>query len=113
MGCSLLNFLYQLEISLVEICFIYTLKLGIGGRLYISAHSPQLQFVTGLPDSPKTEAKGVVLVKGSWYETPGSLRLLFDLNQSLTFLGLSQLDGACSFLDCPHSNMHLFFGLCR
>ena len=28
MGCSVLNFLYQLDISLVEICFIYTLKLG-------------------------------------------------------------------------------------
>ena len=31
MGCSVLNFLYQLDISLVEICFIYMLKLGIGG----------------------------------------------------------------------------------
>ena len=29
MGCSVLNSLYQLDISLVEICFIYTLKLGI------------------------------------------------------------------------------------
>ena len=32
MGCSVLNSLYKLGISLVEICFIYTLKLGIGGR---------------------------------------------------------------------------------
>ena len=30
MGCSVLNFLYQLDISLVEICFVYTLKLGTG-----------------------------------------------------------------------------------
>ena len=30
MGYSMLNSLYQLYISLVEICFIYTLKLGIG-----------------------------------------------------------------------------------
>ena len=66
MGCSMLNFLYQVDISLVEICFIYTLKLGIGGRLSMSTHSPRLQFVTGHPDSPKTEAKGVVLVKGPW-----------------------------------------------
>ena len=29
-GCNVLKFLYQLDISLVEICFIYTLKLGIG-----------------------------------------------------------------------------------
>ena len=79
-GCSVLNFLYQLDISLVEICFIYTLKLGIGGRLSMSAHSPWLQFVTGLLISPKTEAKGVVLVKGLWYETLGSLRLPFDMN---------------------------------
>ena len=71
--------------SLVEICFVYTLKLGTGGQLSMSAHSPQLQFVTGLPDSPKKEAKGVVLVKGPWYETPGSLGLPFDVNQSLVF----------------------------
>ena len=53
------------------------------------AHSPWLQFVTELLDSPKTEAKGVVLVRGSWYETPSSLGLSFDVNQSLVFLGLS------------------------
>ena len=53
------------------------------------AHSPQLQFVTGLPDSPKTEAKGVDLVRGPWYETPNSLGLPFDVNQSLVFPGLS------------------------
>ena len=67
MGCSVLNFLYRLDISLVDICFIYTLKLGIGGRLSMSTHSPWLQFVTGLPDSPKIEVKGVVLVRGPWY----------------------------------------------
>ena len=56
----MLNFLYQLDISLVEICFVYTLKLGTGDRLSMSALSPRLQFVIGLPNSPKTEAKGVV-----------------------------------------------------
>ena len=64
MGCSVLNSFYRLDILLVEICFSYTLKLGIGGRMSMSAHNPRLQFVTGLPDSPKTKAKGVVLVKG-------------------------------------------------
>ena len=98
MGYSVLNLLYQLDISLVKICFIYTLKLGVGGWLSMLAYSPQLQFVTKLPDSPKTEAKNVVLVKGLWYETLGSLGPPFDLNQSLTFSGLSHLDGACSFL---------------
>ena len=55
----------------------------------MSAHTPQLQFVTGLPDSPKTKAKGVVLVKGPWYETPDSLGLPFNVNQSLKFPGWS------------------------
>ena len=64
---------------------VYTLKLGIGTRLSMSAHSPRLQFVTGLPNSPKTEAKGAILVRGLWYEMPGSLRVSFDVNQSLVF----------------------------
>ena len=63
-GCSVLNLLYQLDISLVEVCFIYTLKLGYEGWLSMSAQSPRLQFVTGLPDSPKTGAMGVILVRG-------------------------------------------------
>ena len=88
MGCSVLNLLYQLDISLEEIFFIYTLKLGVGGHLSMSAHSPRLQFVIGLLDSPKTEAKGVVLVEGPWYDTLGSPGLPFDLNQSHTFPGL-------------------------
>ena len=52
------------------------------------AHSPRLQLVTRLPDSLKIEAKCVVLVESLWYETPGSPRLPFDLNQSLMFPGL-------------------------
>ena len=87
-GCSVLNSLYQLDISLVEICFIYTLKLGTGGCLSMSAHSPRLQFVTGLLNSPKTEAKGVVLVRGPWHVTPSSPGLPFHMNQSFSFLGL-------------------------
>ena len=78
MGCSVLNSLHRLDILLVEICFIYTLKLRIGDHLSMSAHSPRLQFVTRLLDSPKMEAKGVVLVKGPWYEIPGSLGASFQ-----------------------------------
>ena len=54
----------------------------------MSAHSPWLQFVTKLLDSPKTKAKGVVLVKRSWYETSSSPRLPFDVNQSQLFPSL-------------------------
>ena len=55
----------------------------------MSAHSSRLQFVIKLPDSPKTEEKGVVLVKGSCYETPDSPGLPFEANQSLLFPGES------------------------
>ena len=90
-GCSVLNLLYQLDISLVEVCFIYTLKLGHVGRVSMSAQSPRLQFVTGLSDSPKIEAKGVILVRGPWYETLGSLDLPFVLNQSMSFPSVFKL----------------------
>ena len=40
MGCSVLNLLYLLDIALVEICFVYMLKLGTGGRLSMYAHNP-------------------------------------------------------------------------
>ena len=40
-GYSMLKFLYQLNISMVGVCFIYTLKLGIEGLLSMSAPSPQ------------------------------------------------------------------------
>ena len=96
MGYSVLNFLYQLDISLIDVCFIYTLKLGIGGCLSMITHNPQLQFVTRLPNSPKTKEKGVVLVMGPLYETPSSPRLPFNLNQSLSFLGLFQHGGTCT-----------------
>ena len=87
-GCSVLNFLYQLDISLVEICFIYALNVGQGGRLSMSVRNAQLQIVNELPDSPKTEAKGVLLVRGPWYETPGSLELPFRVNRSQSFSGV-------------------------
>ena len=95
MGCSVLKFIYQLDILLVEICFIYALKLRIQGCLSMSAYIPWLQFVTGLPDSPKIEEKGVILAKGLWYETSGSPGLPFDLNQSLLILSLFQIGEAC------------------
>ena len=111
--CSVLNFLYQLDISLVEVCLIYTLKLRIRSWLSMSAHSPQQQFIIKLPNSPNIEVKRVVLVKGPWYETPCFLELPFHLNESLIFLGLSHLYGGHSFLDHSHSDKPFFFGLCR
>ena len=54
----------------------------------MSTLDSRLQFVNGLPDSPKTEAKGVILVRGPWDETSGSPNLSFDINRSQSFLGV-------------------------
>ena len=36
-GCCVLNLLYQLDLSLVEVCFAYTLRVVQGGRMSMSA----------------------------------------------------------------------------
>ena len=54
----------------------------------MSAQSPWLLFVTGLLDSPKSEAKGVILVRGPWDETPGSPDLPFDVSHTMSFPGV-------------------------
>ena len=41
-GCCVLNLLYQLDLSLVEVCFDYTLRVVQGGRMSMSAQSPWL-----------------------------------------------------------------------
>ena len=82
----------------------------------MSAHSPWIQFVIGLPDSSKTKAKRVVLVKGPWYGMLGSLGPSFDLNRSITFPGLSKPDGAhffSFFIDRLYFDVPIFFRLCR
>ena len=84
-GCCVLNHLYQLDLTLVELFIIYLLNIGSGGRMSMSVLSPRLQIVNGLPDSPKTEAKGVLLVRGPWDETPGSPGLPFNVNRSQSF----------------------------
>ena len=54
----------------------------------MSVLSPRLQIVNGLPDSPKTEAKGALLVRGPWDKTPSSPWLPFNVNRSQSFPGL-------------------------
>ena len=62
--CCLLNHLYQIDFSLVELCIIYFLRIGQGGWMPMSVLNSRLQVVNGLLNSPKTEAKGVLLVSG-------------------------------------------------
>ena len=63
MGCSVLKFLYQLDIFLVEIWFIYTLKLGIRGHLSMSAHNPGYNLQSGSQAPPRLKRKGLFWLK--------------------------------------------------
>ena len=61
---------------------IYFLSVGLGGRMFMSVLSPRLQVVNGLPNSPKTEAKGALVVRGPWNETSGFHLMLTSLSLS-------------------------------
>ena len=87
-GSCMLNLLYQLDLTLVELFIIYFLNVGSGGRMSMLVLSPRLQIVNVFPDSPKTEEKGELLVRGPWDETPGSLGLPFNVNRSQSFPGV-------------------------
>ena len=86
-GSCVLNHLYQLDLSLVEILIIYSLSIGPRGQMSMLVLNPRFQIVNGLPDSPKTMAKGALLVRGPWDETPGSSGLPFNVNRYQSFPG--------------------------
>ena len=55
-GSCVLNHLYQLDLSLVELFMIYFLSVGPGGRMSMSVLSPRLQIVKGHPGFPRVTA---------------------------------------------------------
>ena len=74
MECSVLDMLYQLNLSLLEIIFVYIVKMSQNERFSLSAHISSLQLVTGLPNSNKGRTKGHILISGPWdglYEGSG------------------------------------------
>ena len=64
----------------------------------------RLQFVNGLPDSSKIEAKGFILVRGTWDETPGSPDLPFHINRSQSFPGVCR---ARKWVELRYFDTHL------
>ncbi|RVW82263.1 hypothetical protein CK203_041723 [Vitis vinifera] len=66
MGCSIINMLFNLDITLLEVFFVYSLRKVKNDIFSMSAHLPSLQLVTELPDSTKGGATGHVVVRGAW-----------------------------------------------
>ena len=95
MGCSILNMLFNLDLSLLEVLFIYTIKKGKTNLFSLFAHIPSLQLVTNIPDSNKGGAKGYVLVRGIWAGLLKHQEREFSPNHLLT------LPGRVAFRVCP------------
>ena len=66
MGYNILDMLFRLDLFLLVVLFVYTIKMSRKGIFCQSAHISSLQLVTGLLDSNKVGAKGHVLVSGPW-----------------------------------------------
>ena len=95
MGCSVLSLLYNVDLSLLEVLFVYSLKKEKNDIFSMAAHLPSLQLVTELPDSTKGGAKGHVVVRGIWAGLWGHPDRSFSPNHSLDLPGKS----VCKF--CP------------
>ena len=91
MGCSILSMLFNLDLSLLEVLFIYSIKKGKNDIFSFVASLPSLQLVTSLPDSTKEAAKGHVLVKGLWAGLTVHPDRHFAPNQSLKVPGMNKL----------------------
>ena len=89
MGCSVLSLLYNLDLSLLEVLFVYSLKKGKNDIFSMAADLPSLQLVTELPDLTKGGAKGHVLVPGIWASLQGHPERPCSPNHSLKLPGKS------------------------
>ena len=86
-GYNILNMLFNLDLSLLEVFFVYTIKKGKTDLFNLFAHIPSLQSVTNIPDSNKGGAKGHVLVKGLWASLSEQPKMKFSPNRSLMLPG--------------------------
>ena len=86
MGCNIINMLYNLDLTLLEVFFVYSQKNVKNDIFSMSAHLPSLQLVTELPDSTKGGAKGWVMVRGAWAGSRHPTRP-FSPNYSLAIPG--------------------------
>lgn len=58
--------LFHLDLSLLEVLFVYIIKKGKNDVFSLFANISSLQLETGLSNSIKGKTKGYALVKGAW-----------------------------------------------
>ncbi|RVX23748.1 hypothetical protein CK203_000026 [Vitis vinifera] len=91
MGCNILDMLFHLDLSLLEVSFVYTIKRA--ENEYSSCPLiPSLQLVTGLSDSNKGGARGHILVLGPWVGLLESPNREFHPHRSLQIPGKKRRD---------------------
>lgn len=78
---------FHLDLSLLEVIFIYIVKKGKNNIFSMFANIPSLQLVTGLSDSTKGGAKGRILVRDPWASLVEHSDREFCLNFSLELPG--------------------------
>ena len=88
---NMIRVLFNLDLSLLEVLFIYSIKKVKNDIFNFFASLPSLQLVTSLSDSTKGAARGHVLVKGLWAGLTVHLDRQFAPNQSLKVPGMNKL----------------------
>lgn len=85
--CNILNMLFHMNLFLLEVLFIYTIKQDKKDIFSMFAHIPSLQLVIGLPNSKKRGAKRHVLGRGPWVGLMEHPKRDFCLNCTLKISG--------------------------
>ena len=91
MGCIILSMLFNLDLSLLEVLFLFFIKKVKNDIFSFVASLPSPQLVTSLPDSTKGAARGHVLVKGLWAGLAVHPNRQFAPNHSLKVPGMNKL----------------------
>lgn len=97
MECSVMDKLFQLDLFLLEVLFVYIVNMSQKERFSLATHIPFLQLVTELPDSGKGGSKGHVLISSPWsgpFEGPNRV---FTPQRSLEISSMICFCNFCSF----------------
>ena len=100
--------LFNLDLSLLGVIFIYSIKKGKNDVFSLPACLPSFQLVTDLSDSTKGGAKGHVLVRGVWAGLLEPAERPFSPNRSLVLPGKAACGVCPAFVSCSS-----YFGFIR